>query len=125
MNSLAIAAVSCVALAFYLALGAWETVWPVFGSANQLIAGLTLVVVTVVLWRRRRPTLYTLLPAIFMLVTTMGALVYQGREFLSQGKPVLGAISIALLVLALLMVSDSLYRVLRQRSHPPTPAPHG
>ncbi len=105
-----------IALAFYLALGPWQTVWPVFGSANQLIAGLALVVVTVVLWRRRRPTFYTLAPAVFMLVTTMGALVYQGQRFLKEGKPVLCAISIVLLVLALLMVADSLYRVLRQRA---------
>ena len=112
-----------IALAFYLALGPWEIIWPLFASANQLIAGLTLVVVTVVLWRRRRPTVYTLVPAVFVLATTAGALVYQTKSFLSTGKVALAVISIALLVLALLMVFESVWRVLSGRSAPPAQAP--
>jgi carbon starvation protein len=101
--------------ALYLALGSWQTVWPVFGTANQLIAALALLVVTVVLWRRRKPTVYTLGPCVLMLTTTIAALIYQGRGFAADKKPVLAVLTAALLVLALMMIVDSVRAVLRQR----------
>jgi len=105
-----------IGLAFYLVLGPWENVYPVFGSANQLIAALTLLVVTVVLWRRRRPVAYTLVPAVLVLATAIGALVYKGLAFLASGKILLAAISGALLLLAAMMVVDSVRAVIRQRA---------
>ncbi|NIM06076.1 MAG: carbon starvation protein A [Armatimonadetes bacterium] len=105
-----------IGLAFYLALGPWGTVWPVFGSANQLIAALTLLVVTLVLWRQRKPVYYTLVPGLLILATTVGALIYQGRGFLKDGKVLLAAVTIALLVLALMMLVDSLRTVIQRRS---------
>jgi carbon starvation protein len=113
------ATVIIVALAFYLALGPWQTVWPVFGSANQLIAALALLVLTVILWRRRKPVIYTLIPFVFMLATTLGALVINGWSFIAARKIALAAISAALFLLAVLMVVDSLLAVLRQRRESP------
>jgi len=104
-----------VGAALYLALGSWQNIWPVFGSANQLIAALALLVLTVVLWRRGKAIIYTLLPFLFMMVTTIGALIYQGKEFLTGEKPALVAISGALILLALMMLSDSLRVVVRAR----------
>jgi carbon starvation protein len=115
-----IATLIIVALAFYLALGPWQTVWPVFGSANQLIAALALLVLSVVLWRRRKPVIYTLIPFVFMLVTTLGALVINGWSFIAARKIALAAISAALLLLAVVMVVDSLLAVLRQRRESPS-----
>jgi carbon starvation protein len=109
-----------VALAFYLALGPFQTVWPVFGSANQLIGALALLVLTVVLWRRGARFVYALVPFVFMLVTTLAALVYQGRQFLGERKLLLAGICGALLVLALMMVVDSVRAVARRR--PPAEA---
>jgi len=105
-----------VALAFYLALGPFQTVWPVFGSANQLIGALSLLVVTVVLWRRGARFIYALVPFVFMLATTVAALVYQGRQFLGERKLLLAGICGALLVLAMMMVVDSLRAVTRPRA---------
>ena len=104
-----------VALSFYLALGPWQTVWPVFGSANQLIAALALLVLTVILWRRRKPVVYTLVPFLFMLATTLGALVLAGWDFLRAGQVALSVVTVALLGLAILMVFDSLLAVRRHR----------
>ncbi|MCJ7822825.1 MAG: hypothetical protein MUQ26_07110 [Armatimonadetes bacterium] len=115
-----VATLIIVALAFYLTLGPWQTVWPVFGSANQLIAALALLVLSVVLWRRRKPVIYTLIPFVFMLVTTLGALVINGWNFIAARKIALAAISAALLLLALVMVVDSLLAVLRQRRESPS-----
>jgi carbon starvation protein len=104
-----------VALAFWLARGPWQTVWPVFGSANQLIAALALLVLTVVLWRRGKPVAYTLLPFLFMLATTLGALIYEGTGFLAEGNIFLTIITAALTALAAVMVVDSAAAVLRGR----------
>lgn len=58
---------SCVLLAF----GAGGDgsggllIWPLFGTTNQLLAGLTLLVITVMLVRLGRPMYYTLVPLVF------------------------------------------------------------
>jgi carbon starvation protein len=109
-----------IGLAFILATGSWQTVWPVFGSANQLIAALALLVLTVVLWRRGKQTAHTLIPLAFMLATALGALGYQGWSFFAGGKFLLGGISIALVALAVVMVVDSLQAVRRGRRAVPS-----
>jgi carbon starvation protein len=52
----------------------WRIIWPVFGTANQLLAALTLATVSIWLAFRLRPTWFTLLPAIFMMLTCLGSL---------------------------------------------------
>jgi carbon starvation protein len=64
--------------------GAFKTFWIIFGTSNQLLAALTLVGVSVWLWRTGRPAWFTLLPAGFMLVTTGTALVMNFMSFLEQ-----------------------------------------
>jgi carbon starvation protein len=104
-----------IGAAFLLATGSWQTVWPVFGSANQLIAALALLVLTVVLWRKGKPIAYTLVPLVLMFATALGALAYQGYGFVEQDRFLLAAITIALIALALVMLADSLRVVLRGR----------
>jgi carbon starvation protein len=56
---------------------AWKTFWSLFGASNQLLAALTLLGVTVWLWRTRRETwvwLVTGLPTAFMYVMSTWAL---------------------------------------------------
>jgi len=59
----------------------WKIIWPVFGTANQLLAALTLATVSIWLAFRLRPTWFTLVPAIFMMVTCLGslALILKGQ----------------------------------------------
>ncbi len=65
-----------VALAGLLAFSgsAW-TIWPVFGASNQLLAALTLLVVTLVLVRKKANYLVALIPMIFMMGIAGWALV--------------------------------------------------
>jgi carbon starvation protein len=51
--------------------------WVLFGASNQLLAALGLLTVTVYLYKRQRPVLYTLLPMIFMVIITVNALAIQ------------------------------------------------
>jgi carbon starvation protein len=57
--------------------GQWRILWPAFGASNQLVAALTLLVVSCWLLDRGAAHLVTLIPALLMLVTTLGALVWQ------------------------------------------------
>ena len=105
-----------VALAGYLALTSWASIWPVFGAANQLVAALALIVVTVLLMRLGKPVKYTLYPAVFMLVTTVGALVYQiGWVFLPNRKWSLAGIGAVLIILAVVMTAEGIVVAKRLR----------
>lgn len=65
----------CVAAMLALALpNGWKTIWPVFGTANQLLAALTLATVSIWLAYRARPAWFTLLPAAFMMLTCLASL---------------------------------------------------
>jgi len=86
----------------------WVKIWPIFGSANQLIAALTLFVVTIWLVGMKKPSRYTLYPGIFMLLTTIAALVTLALKFIPEGDYVLGGISIILLILAVFVVVETI-----------------
>jgi carbon starvation protein len=104
-----------ILFALWLSLGSWQAIWPVFGAANQLVASLALFVVTVWLLSRNKPIRYSIYPALFMLVTTIAALLYQLVHFFKQGKAGLGAIAVVLIILALFMVREVIC-VVRTRS---------
>jgi carbon starvation protein CstA len=64
---------SGIAVGLMLTLGlgnGYLVLWKIFGSANQLLAALTLLVASCWLFTHRRPVWYTLLPAVFMLITS-------------------------------------------------------
>jgi carbon starvation protein len=49
--------------------------WPLFGTTNQLVAGVTLLIVSVWLKRQGRPFLYTLVPMVAVAAVTAWAMV--------------------------------------------------
>lgn len=94
---------------------AWLAIWPVFGSSNQLLAALTLTAVCVWLVRTRKPVRAILLPALFMGVTTIAALVHQARRW-----PELNAIvAVGLIGLAVLVFVEALLAVRKRTGTPP------
>lgn len=105
----ALAVISCLVLAFG-AGGADGSggllIWPLFGTTNQLLAGLTLLVVTVMLVRRGRPTLFTLLPLIFLLVMTLLALLIQLKGFYLKENWFLLGLDLVVLVAAILVTLE-------------------
>jgi carbon starvation protein len=85
----------------------YKAIWPVFGASNQLVAALALIVVSSYLVGIKRPKKYTVYPAIFMLLTTLGALVYQGYNFFKAKSYILGCVSVILIFLALIIVFEA------------------
>jgi carbon starvation protein len=55
--------------------------WPLFGTTNQLLAGVTLLVVSVWLRRSGRPFLYTLLPMLLVVAATVTAMLGEVRSY--------------------------------------------
>ena len=62
--------------------GSWWALWLYFGGANQLLAGLAIMLITIHLAKVRAPSRYSLIPGVFMVVTTLAALVWQTGTFL-------------------------------------------
>jgi len=97
-------------LVFAAVLGGTEgykVIWPVFGASNQLVAALALIVVSSYLVGIKRPKKFTVYPAIFMLLTTLGALIYQGYNFFKSKSFLLGCISVILIILAAIIVYEA------------------
>lgn len=93
-------------------------IWPLFGTSNQLLAGLTLLVVTVMLVRRGTPTIYTVVPLIFLLVMTLYALLIQLKGFYTKGDWFLLTLDLVVLVAAILVSLEciaSLRRLKQER----------
>jgi len=108
--------------AFLLGItGAWKTIWPLFGSANQLVGALTLIVITAYLYSRGKPVRYTLWATIFMLVMTIGALLFLSFDFFAREdcQYALGITALILIILAILMIKEGVALFVRDRRRTP------
>jgi carbon starvation protein len=82
--------------------GAATAIWPVFGSSNQLLAALALLVVSAWLFQRQgRTPWFTLVPAAFMMATTLYSLALLLPKYLEKGAYLLVGVDLLLFVLAL------------------------
>ncbi|NUT77077.1 carbon starvation protein A, partial [Pseudomonas sp. C1C7] len=95
-----IATAGCVAMWGYLLyqgvidpLGGINTLWPLFGISNQMLAGIALMLGTVVLikMKRQKYVWVTLLPAVWLLICTTTA----GFIKLFDANPAIGFLSLA------------------------------
>ena len=92
--------------------------WPLFGATNQLLGGLSFLVITFYLWRRGKPIYFVVLPLVFMLIMPAWAMIWQlfvegvamETSWLAAEKPnwPLIVIAIATLVLELWMIVEAL-----------------
>ncbi|MGM0441069.1 MAG: carbon starvation CstA family protein [Elusimicrobiota bacterium] len=86
--------------ALYLALGNYKKIWPIFGASNQLVAALALLVISSYLLSKNKKTVYTIIPAIFMLITSGAGLIWQLNNFINDENYILIVIDVVLLGLA-------------------------
>ncbi|MEO3879695.1 carbon starvation CstA family protein [Rheinheimera fenheensis] len=82
-------------------------IWPLFGTTNQLLAGLTLLVITVMLVKLGRPMWYTLGPLMFLLTMTTLGLLIQLKSFYEKGDWFLFTLDLIILVAAVLVILES------------------
>jgi carbon starvation protein len=60
--------------------GTWVYLWQMFGAANQLMAGLSLLIVTVWLREQKKNPAFALYPMLFMYITTLAATLVTARN---------------------------------------------
>ena len=96
--------------------------WPLFGATNQLLGGLSFLVITFYLWRRRKPVWFLVAPMIFMLVMPMWAMLWQtfiggadNPSWISEGKWTLVGIALATMALEIWMVIEAVQLFPRAR----------
>jgi len=82
-------------------------IWPLFGSTNQILAGLTLLVISVMLIKMGRPARYTLLPMIFVLITSCWAAVLKLIDWYAEEKWLLVTIDVIVLVTSVLVILEA------------------
>jgi carbon starvation protein len=133
--------ISMAATFLLVITGTWVYIWQLFGASNQLMASLSLLVVTVWLAASRRNPTYAAIPTVFMYLTTMAAtlvtaynlyatvfikqLGQPGREIAVIGSLLTIAIAIILFVAAVLIGIDGVraYQRYRERPLEPVTAP--
>ena len=93
-------------------------IWPLFGTTNQLMAGLTLSVLVVILTKLRRPTLPLLVPLVFVTLMSLWAAVLQLRTLFEAGNWLLLGIDVVIIVAAVWVVVEAVASISKARREP-------
>ena len=119
-----VATVAAVAACLLLAFGAGGPsgeggmlIWPLFGTTNQLLAGLTLLVISVMLVKLGRPARYTLIPMIFVTTMALAAALLQLLSLYEEGGvfyPLLW-IDVGIVILAIFVMLEAGSAFMRER----------
>lgn len=109
---------SIISMLLTLALvltGTWVYLWQMFGASNQLMAALSLLVVTVWLKSEKKNPSYALYPMLFMYFTTIFATIVTARNLYVTiaANPAMGGLPVAgawaMIVVAVLLVIAALF----------------
>lgn len=101
---------SCLLLAFGAGGASGSgglVIWPLFGSTNQILAALTLLIISVMLLKLGRPVRYTLIPMIFVLVMSFWAGVIKLVDFYNAGNWLLVTIDLVVLTTSVLVMLEA------------------
>jgi carbon starvation protein len=109
---------ACLVLAFG-AGGADGTggmiIWPLFGTTNQLLAGLTLLIISVILARLGRPSRYTMVPMVFVTSMAFLSALYQLAELYSRSQYLLLFLDILIIIAAVFVMLEAVSALVRVR----------
>ena len=114
------AVTACLLLAFGAGGASGEggmLIWPLFGTTNQLLAGLTLLVISVMLVKLGRPARYTMIPMVFITTMALAAALFQLQSLYREGGifyPLLW-IDVAIVILAILVMLEAGSAFMRER----------
>ena len=115
-----------VAVAFCLALAfgaggrdgqGGMIIWPLFGTTNQLLAGLTLLVLSIMLVKLKRRYIFTLVPMVFVTLMALAAAVYQlWGLFYTDPNYLLGVVDVIIIIMAIFVLLESWSAFWREKS---------
>jgi len=95
----------------------YEALWKLFGSSNQLIAAVSMIVAASFFISKKTKIKFIIIPAILMLVTTMAALLYltfRTGGYFSERNFILAGISLLMFILGLFVAKEGVH-VLRKK----------
>ncbi|HLT56910.1 MAG TPA: carbon starvation protein A [Bacillota bacterium] len=87
--------------------GTWADLWPLFGSANQMLGALALLAISTWLVRRGVKSLFTLIPMVFMFVLTLSALAVLMYQNFTVGNWLLTISGFVLFVLCVFLIIEA------------------
>src|SRR5690606_37742237 len=87
-----------------LTSGGFATLWPLFGSGNQLLAALALLAVAVWLIKNKVNATFVLIPMFFMFAVTLCSLMFLAIHNFNKGIYVLSIISALLFLMSLILI---------------------
>ena len=120
-----LAVAACVALAFGAGGADGQggmLIWPLFGTTNQLLAGLTLLVVSVMLVKLRRRYIFTLVPMAFVTGVSFLAALYQLWDLFANGQYLLAGLDVVIVVASIFVLLESTAAFTRERRAAAAPA---
>jgi len=82
--------------------------WTLFGTTNQILAGLTLLTVTIYLYRKKKPILYTLLPMLLVLGTTITGMVMGIFSAIGKAQWAVASVGTVIFLLAMWVLLEAL-----------------
>jgi carbon starvation protein len=88
----------------------WK-LWPIFGASNQMLAALTLMVLSLYFWKKNKNILPLILPMIFIMIITIVSLIIKANEFISSGSYMLLSITLMLMGLISWMIFEGLLQL--------------
>ncbi|MCA1074924.1 hypothetical protein K9O30_14565 [Clostridium bowmanii] len=99
---------NCIFPAALLAYG-YQKIWPIFASANQLLAAFALLAVSSLLANTWKKTIMTVLPMIFMFAVSLSALFLLIKQYLfSENKNfILGSFAVLLFILVIVLIIEA------------------
>lgn len=109
----------CCGIAFFLATlkfadkSTGQILWPTFGVSNQVLACLALLIVSLFLYRARKPIYFTFVPMAIMLVVTMYALLLNLRNWITARQWPLIVIGLAVLICEIWLLIEGMFAMRR------------
>lgn len=97
--------------------GSWQAIWPIFGSANQLLAALAFLAVSVWLMRSGKKAKFVFIPMIVMFAITLTALTTLFINNYQRGNITLFAISLVLLAVSIALIIGSFLKMRELSPH--------
>jgi carbon starvation protein len=107
--------ISMILTVLLVLTGTWVYLWQLFGAANQLMAALSLLIVTVWLKQQNKNPAYALWPTVFMFITTLAAIVVTAYNLLVTIalKPGMSALPVggawAMILISVLLFVSAVY----------------
>ncbi len=114
-NRYVASAIAVAAIAFFALVPAGKTLWTMFGTVNQLLAGLALLTVSIFLYKLGRPIRYTIVPMALMLLISIWAMLLNlyglwtdtQSKLVLRDKWALSIVTVVILGMALWLVAEA------------------